>query len=49
MKKRYAKPAVILEKDIEALAGTCAPGDGNTGGIEKTTPSEKGCEDVQLT
>ena len=49
MKKRYAKPAVILEREIEALAGTCVPGDGDLGGNEKMVVTEKGCEDVQQT
>ena len=27
-KKNYTKPEVVCEREIEALAGTCSPGDG---------------------
>jgi hypothetical protein len=27
-KKKYVKPAVVMQREIEALAGTCVPGDG---------------------
>ena len=49
MKKAYRKPEVVLEKEIEALAGTCTIGDGDTGGQEKALPTTPGCENNQVT
>lgn len=44
MKKAYDKPAVVLAREIEALAGTCNTGDGDTGGVDKeTSPAEGTC------
>ena len=43
MKKTYRKPEVILEKEIEALAGTCQIGDGDTGGQDKASIMDPQC------
>ena len=44
MKKEYMKPQVLCEKEIEALAGTCSTGDGDTGGTEKMDLTNPTCQ-----
>ena len=44
MKKSYTKPEILCEKEIEALAGTCGAGDGNSGGIEKGDLTDPQCQ-----
>ena len=44
MKKTYMKPEVLCEKEIEALAGSCSTGDGDTGGTEKGDISDPRCQ-----
>ena len=34
-KKRYVRPAIVDEREVEALTGTCIIGDGNSTGMEK--------------
>ncbi|MFC2171839.1 hypothetical protein ACFLU6_04325 [Acidobacteriota bacterium] len=49
MKKTYRKPEVVLEKEIEALAGTCTSGNGDTGNTEKALVTTPGCENNTVT
>jgi hypothetical protein len=44
MKKSYMKPEILCEKEIEALAGSCGAGDGNTGGNEKGDLTDPMCQ-----